>query len=566
MMSASEARPAAPAASAQIFGCVVVSKQGRTLLSCSVGQYAQSPALRPAGLGNLLATLQDLGGSPSSAVLELGGIAITLFEEQRVILGILCAPASASQARLLGRQLIHAFISRFAELIPVMEAEHAQKIGMMLSTYTCDSAARQSDETNDSMTLAAFQSFQKHVVQPLLLRPTLTPALLTPMLRTFAHSLCMFVVEPKPQSIAVMATHQKKAIGRIHALSKEVSILIASESTSSTASLCRWAGPHSPPIWSAVSEQVFRSCSRQPDHSSVVTGGHRAHGRAEAEITPIVVDADAHQRISSGLVFPTVTDPHDTAMCLHSAITSLAMPPEGACVLAFYWSERTQALTHIGSCNDVDVRRQRGSLKAPPTLQSPADAYAHSCNVPRVLEASDGPFCCVLGENALSAELCSAMRSVARSVEECFVLNREEGLRVPESVCSNTANWNARGDRIQERIPVGQASCSTVGKAESTSAQSARAEATCIDKRPYDDASSDLTTPDSHRGGDNRRLQATSAISVGIRRSLPFELVIESPRQSSVASVEGQVITTKPSELLVEEARRDLGKDLKDAQ
>jgi len=356
------------AGSSSLHGCLVVTKQGRTLLACTVGAYAQQPALKPASLGALLATMQDLSGSPPDAFLELGGVGIALLEAERVIVGVLCDPAHEMCARLVGRQVLCAFLARFGRLLPEMEAEHAREITAMLSSYTFASATKESDGAGAARTLPPLASFQRESVQPLLLGPPLTAALLRPLLSAHAGAIRAYLLElgpalepeqpapppPPPPPPPAAPGAPTPVIGSVAGLA---TVLLEVEPRAGGGLLSAWAGPHLPSVWAALSAHVGRRCA--------------AGGATAAE--PVCETLALADCVEGG-----------TGHCLHVAALPVALPDAAACVVLFYGAEC--------SC-------EAGSTAPPVGL---------------------------VGESSTPAPVCAALRVVAAEVRRCLGAGRAE--------------------------------------------------------------------------------------------------------------------------------------------
>ena len=74
---------AAMASSVQhLFAALLITRSGKCLVNCVVDPTCP---LRTGLLVQLLATMQDLSGSPASAFVELGGVGIVLLESQQIL-------------------------------------------------------------------------------------------------------------------------------------------------------------------------------------------------------------------------------------------------------------------------------------------------------------------------------------------------------------------------------------------------------------------------------------------------------------------------------------------------
>ena len=107
-----------------VHGVVVTTKLGKCLLHCAVGGPGPRPAeLRVAPLCQLLATMQDLAGSPPFGYAEVHGSGVVVLEGHSVIVAMLCDARDGRQsARLLGMQLLNTFGQLFRGAVASLAA------------------------------------------------------------------------------------------------------------------------------------------------------------------------------------------------------------------------------------------------------------------------------------------------------------------------------------------------------------------------------------------------------------------------------------------------------------
>lgn len=552
---------------AAFFGCLVVTKQGRTLLSCAVARYAQHPVLKPASLGNLLATMQDLSGSPADAFVELAGVGVALLEEERVIVGVLCEPSHRAGACLVGRQLLHAFRARFAHLLPAMEAEHAREISEMLSSYTFASATQQSSEAACALTRPQFIGFQRDVVQPLLLHPPLTATLFGPLFASHAQSLRAFLLEPKPppQSTPAVIFKPDDLPDDLPAVMDgppELAVLLSARPEGPMAAQAAWAGPHMPPVWAAIAAHAHhhfggRLHSQAPDPDAL-----NPRGAGDAAGTPTGAATHTHADGCLSLAFPACTDP-GSGLCLHAAVGPLDLPPAGGYVVLFYGCKYD-----VSGCQCKRAAGGAGAghgscLSCCPSAVAPTcAAFDRARTVAAPSEAAGTPRCVTVAQSP--PEVWAAVRDVAGLVQRCFPSTRtllvtpEPGMSrgaakgVPSAAStvagrvSSAAGLDSAGaalDSIGTRRACGDCG---VGWGASNGAERARANACDVSAggspaasvdagvAGVDDALAGVLARSCGAIGDGARSPVAAAGAVS-PRSAPFDVVVETPRSDSAA-------------------------------
>ena len=91
-----------------IHGCVILTKLGKCLAQCTHGSRASD--VQTATLCQLVATMQDVGGSLQFGYLELHGLGVVLQQGYRVTIAVLCDPEHGqASARLVAMQALNVF-------------------------------------------------------------------------------------------------------------------------------------------------------------------------------------------------------------------------------------------------------------------------------------------------------------------------------------------------------------------------------------------------------------------------------------------------------------------------
>ena len=95
-------------ASSSVFGCVVMTRLGKCLVQCMHG--ARASDVQTSTLCQLVATMQDVGGSPQFGYLELHGLGVVLQEGYRATIAVLCDPEHGqASGRLVAMQALNVF-------------------------------------------------------------------------------------------------------------------------------------------------------------------------------------------------------------------------------------------------------------------------------------------------------------------------------------------------------------------------------------------------------------------------------------------------------------------------
>ena len=89
-----------------IHGCVILTKLGKCLAQCTNGSRASD--VQTATLCQLIATMQDVGGSLQFGYLELHRLGVVLQQGYRVTIAVLCDHGQAP-ARLVAMQALNVF-------------------------------------------------------------------------------------------------------------------------------------------------------------------------------------------------------------------------------------------------------------------------------------------------------------------------------------------------------------------------------------------------------------------------------------------------------------------------
>ena len=91
-----------------IHGCVILTKLGKCLAQCTRGTRASD--VQTATLCQLVATMQDVGGSLQFGYLELHGLGVVLQQGYHVTIAVLCDPEHGqASARLVAMQALNVF-------------------------------------------------------------------------------------------------------------------------------------------------------------------------------------------------------------------------------------------------------------------------------------------------------------------------------------------------------------------------------------------------------------------------------------------------------------------------
>jgi hypothetical protein len=328
--------------------------------------------------------------------------------------GVLCDPSHRNGACLIARQLLHAFRARFAHLLPAMEAEHAREITDMLGSYTFASATQQASAA--ALTLPPFADFQRDVVQPLLLHPPLTAALLVPLLASHAGSLRAFLLETRPpQKSRLAPTPMTDDPAVTSGRQPELAVLLSACPDGPMAPLAAWAGPHMAPVWAAVTAHAQRHFSGQTPSLDAGSPGE------ETVATPPGAATHSQACGCLSLAFPACTDPR-SGLSLHAAVRPLQqLPHAGGYVLLFYGCEYDTACCQCkrdtsGSCTSC----------GPPAVSSAAAALHRASTVATPADVPGAPHCVSLAQTP--PEVGSALQDVAGVVRRCFLVTTDPRL------------------------------------------------------------------------------------------------------------------------------------------
>ena len=91
-----------------VHGCVILTKLGKCLAQCTHGGRASD--VQTATLCQLVATMQDVGGSLQFGYLELHGLGVVLQQGYHVTIAVLCDPEHGqASARLVAMQALNVF-------------------------------------------------------------------------------------------------------------------------------------------------------------------------------------------------------------------------------------------------------------------------------------------------------------------------------------------------------------------------------------------------------------------------------------------------------------------------
>uniref|UniRef100_A0A7S4B9Z4 Uncharacterized protein n=2 Tax=Chrysotila carterae TaxID=13221 RepID=A0A7S4B9Z4_CHRCT len=276
-----------------LHGCIILSASGKTLLYSVVGAYALQPRLRPESLTSLLTTIQDFTGGPDSAFVQIESVGVSLQQQGSLIVAVLCEPSEETQscARLTALQLLHTFSAQFSSRAKEIDEEHRRHISSAASSYTFQSAT-QDQHTAAIRTLDVFLSFERQVVQPLLLRPRLGTSCLAPL------DACSTAL----RSMLIDEAGDGKACSVIYpGLAK------------SGHPLGIFAGAHTPSVWSAVSTAAATLCQR------LVRASYSGEGVPEQ---------------SAVMAFPSLADA--ASNCLHVLVHAVHIGSGAGCVVLFY--------------------------------------------------------------------------------------------------------------------------------------------------------------------------------------------------------------------------------------
>lgn len=295
-------------APAVLHGVVLLTKLGKCLVDCAVGKYVQRP-MRTAQLCQLLATMQDLSGSPASAYVELAGLGpgtgVVLLEAQRVIVAVLCDPQQGkSAARLAGKQILSSFCRHFGQQVRALEAAQERELQEALGKYTYSSATL---ELQEHGTLPVFANFVQAFAQPVLLKPTLVPAVLRPLLE-LPDALRAMLIDPGAAAADQVMLATEPCVQRL---------------------LVHSAGEHVPVLWRIVRAHASALCS------------HRASA----------TDKQNLKQRTATLAFPSLRDADGS--CLHVALRQVRLPPGGGCLLLFFEAGFEAAATQAAATESV---------------------------------------------------------------------------------------------------------------------------------------------------------------------------------------------------------------------
>ena len=135
-----------------------------------------------APLCQLLATMQDLAGSPPFGYAEVHGSGVVVLEGHSVIVAMLCDARDGRQsARLLGMQLLNTFGQLFRGAVASLDGAHQRAMEAAVSSYTFHSATQRAPGAG-GCTMAPFVPFQEAFVRTMLLRPPPADLWLAPLL------------------------------------------------------------------------------------------------------------------------------------------------------------------------------------------------------------------------------------------------------------------------------------------------------------------------------------------------------------------------------------------------
>ena len=244
-----------------IHGCVILTKLGKCLAQCTHGGRASD--VQTATLCQLVATMQDVGGSLQFGYLELHGLGVVLQQGYHVTIAVLCDPEHGqASARLVAMQALNVFGSNergtqtrtppqkprvptlrppcrattelFHGEIDALAEAHERDMSAVVSSYTFHSAT-QSPAGEALETLPAFRGFERAYLQPLLQRPPSAALWLGPLLEP-ACALVAWLVNPSP-------------------LRSQPPILLGPDRRPGRA-LAAYAGPHVAAVWWPALEQA----------------------------------------------------------------------------------------------------------------------------------------------------------------------------------------------------------------------------------------------------------------------------------------------------------------------
>jgi len=244
-----------------VHGCVILTKLGKCLAQCTHGGRASD--VQTATLCQLVATMQDVGGSLQFGYLELHGLGVVLQQGYHVTIAVLCDPEHGqASARLVAMQALNVFGSNergtqtrtppqkprvptlrppcrattelFHGEIDALAEAHERDMSAVVSSYTFHSAT-QSPAGEALETLPAFRGFERAYLQPLLQRPPSAALWLGPLLEP-ACALVAWLVNPSP-------------------LRSQPPILLGPDRRPGRA-LAAYAGPHVAAVWWPALEQA----------------------------------------------------------------------------------------------------------------------------------------------------------------------------------------------------------------------------------------------------------------------------------------------------------------------
>ena len=170
-----------------VHGCVILTKLGKCLAQCTHGGRASD--VQTATLCQLVATMQDVGGSLQFGYLELHGLGVVLQQGYHVTIAVLCDPEHGqASARLVAMQALNVFGSNergtqtrtppqkprvptlrppcrattelFHGEIDALAEAHERDMSAVVSSYTFHSAT-QSPAGEALETLPAFRGFER---------------------------------------------------------------------------------------------------------------------------------------------------------------------------------------------------------------------------------------------------------------------------------------------------------------------------------------------------------------------------------------------------------------------
>ena len=244
-----------------------------------------------APLCQLLATMQDLAGSPPFGYAEVHGSGVVVLEGHSVIVAMLCDARDGRQsARLLGMQLLNTFGQLFRGAVASLDGAHQRAMEAAVSSYTFHSATQRAPGAG-GCTMAPFVPFQEAFVRTMLLRPPPADLWLAPLLAL-------------PCALRACVLDRAPATG-------EPELLLATERAAGRP-LAAYAGAAAPPVWAAArgGGGARRRARRRPTSRIARRGWRRSRPRAT-----------------------------DGGKCLHAALRAARIAPGSGCVVAFYQAE-----------------------------------------------------------------------------------------------------------------------------------------------------------------------------------------------------------------------------------